>query len=73
MPIPDHTVPAAVEPVRKSVVVRRPQAAVFALFTDRLDTWWPLATHSIAADSGSCSPPAQNATTPARRRAALRR
>jgi uncharacterized protein YndB with AHSA1/START domain len=50
MPIPDHTAPA-VEPVRKSVVVRCPQAAVFALFTDRLDTWWPLATHSIAADT----------------------
>jgi len=50
MPIPDHTAPA-VEPVRKSAVVHRPQAEVFALFTDRLDTWWPLATHSIAADT----------------------
>jgi len=50
MPIPDQTAPA-VEPVRKSVVVRRPQAEVFALFTDRLDTWWPLAIHSIAADT----------------------
>jgi uncharacterized protein YndB with AHSA1/START domain len=50
MPIPDQTAPA-VEPVRKSVVVRRPQAEVFALFTERLDTWWPLPTHSIAADS----------------------
>ena len=48
MPIPDQT---AIEPVRKSVVVRRPQAEVFELFTDRLDTWWPLATHSIAADT----------------------
>jgi len=50
MPIPDQTA-RAVEPVRKSVVVHRPQAEVFALFTDRLDTWWPLATHSIAADT----------------------
>ncbi|HKV68345.1 MAG TPA: SRPBCC family protein, partial [Gaiellales bacterium] len=48
MPIPDQTV---IEPVRKSVVVRRPQAEVFELFTDRLGTWWPLAVHSIAADT----------------------
>jgi uncharacterized protein YndB with AHSA1/START domain len=41
----------ATEPVRQSVVVRRPLAETFALFTDRLDTWWPLQTHSIAADT----------------------
>ena len=51
MPMPDQTAPAAVEPVRKSVVVRRSRAEVFALFTDRLDTWWLLGTHSIAADT----------------------
>lgn len=50
MPIPDHAA-AAVEPVRKSVVVRRPQADAFALFTDRVDSWWPLHTHSIAANT----------------------
>jgi uncharacterized protein YndB with AHSA1/START domain len=50
VPIPDQTA-HAVEPVRKSVVVRLPQAETFALFTDRLDTWWPLRTHSIAADT----------------------
>lgn len=38
-------------PVRSSVVVRRPLEETFALFTDRLDTWWPLHTHSIAADT----------------------
>jgi len=48
MPIPDQT---AVEPVRKSVVVRRPLDETFTLFTDRLDAWWPLHTHSIAADT----------------------
>jgi uncharacterized protein YndB with AHSA1/START domain len=42
---------AAVEPVRCSVVVRRPLEETFDLFTDRLDTWWPLDTHSIAADT----------------------
>jgi uncharacterized protein YndB with AHSA1/START domain len=41
----------ATEPVRQSVVVRRPLAETFALFTERLDTWWPLQTHSIAADT----------------------
>jgi uncharacterized protein YndB with AHSA1/START domain len=50
MPIPDQTA-AAVAPVRKSVVVHRSQDEVFDLFTDRLDAWWPLATHSIAADT----------------------
>jgi uncharacterized protein YndB with AHSA1/START domain len=41
----------ATEPVRQSVVVRRPLAETFALFTDGLDSWWPLHTHSIAADT----------------------
>jgi uncharacterized protein YndB with AHSA1/START domain len=51
MQIDDHTEAGAIEPVRRSVVVRRPAAEAFALFTDRLDTWWPLHTHSIAADT----------------------
>ena len=38
-------------PVRQSVVVRRPVAETFALFTDELASWWPLHTHSIAADT----------------------
>ena len=50
MQTPDEAL-TAVEPVRRSVIVRRPLAATFALFTDRLDTWWPLHTHSIAADT----------------------
>jgi len=41
----------ATEPVRQSVVVRCPLAETFALFTDGLDSWWPLHTHSIAADT----------------------
>jgi uncharacterized protein YndB with AHSA1/START domain len=41
----------ATEPVRRSVVVRRPLAETFALFTDGLDTWWPLHSYSIAADT----------------------
>jgi uncharacterized protein YndB with AHSA1/START domain len=41
----------AIEPIRKSALVALPVAEAFALFTDRLDTWWPLDTHSIAADT----------------------
>jgi uncharacterized protein YndB with AHSA1/START domain len=41
----------AIEPVRQSVVVRRPLAETFVLFTDEIDSWWPLHTHSIAADT----------------------
>jgi uncharacterized protein YndB with AHSA1/START domain len=50
MQTPDEAL-TAVEPVRRSVVVRRPLAETFVLFTDGLDTWWPLHTHSIAADT----------------------
>jgi uncharacterized protein YndB with AHSA1/START domain len=47
MPTDVHTT----EPVRQSIVVRRPLAETFTLFTDELATWWPLHTHSIAADT----------------------
>jgi uncharacterized protein YndB with AHSA1/START domain len=46
-----QTEPAALEPIRRSVVVALPLAEAFALFTDGLDGWWPLHTHSIAADT----------------------
>jgi hypothetical protein len=46
-----HTEINATEPVRQSVVVRRSLAETFTLFTDELDSWWPLHTHSIAADT----------------------
>ena len=41
----------SVAPVRVSVTVRRPQAEVFRTFTHAMGSWWPLATHSIAADT----------------------
>ena len=47
----DQTQPAALEPIRRSVVVPLAVADAFALFTDGLDGWWPLHTHSIAADT----------------------
>ena len=39
----EHTI----EPVRRSVDVRCTPAEAFRLFTDEIDSWWPLATHSI--------------------------
>jgi uncharacterized protein YndB with AHSA1/START domain len=43
------------EPVRKSIEVTCGPADAFRLFTDEIDSWWPLATHSIGnADAVSC-------------------
>jgi uncharacterized protein YndB with AHSA1/START domain len=39
-----------IEPIRAGVVVRADPARAFDVFTRRLDTWWPLQTHSRAAD-----------------------
>ena len=36
-------------PVRKSVEVPLEPADAFALFTDRIEQWWPVETHSITA------------------------
>jgi DNA-binding transcriptional ArsR family regulator/uncharacterized protein YndB with AHSA1/START domain len=38
------------EPVVKTKTVPLPAERAFALFTEGLQTWWPLDTHSIAAD-----------------------
>ena len=40
----------SVAPIRRSVTVGRSTEAAFALFTERLATWWPLATHSYGGD-----------------------
>lgn len=43
------------EPVRKSVVVSRPPREAFAIFTERLASWWPREKYSIyGADSATC-------------------
>jgi uncharacterized protein YndB with AHSA1/START domain len=39
-----------VTPVRKSVIVKRPPAEAFRLFTDGIATWWPLRSHSVAEE-----------------------
>ena len=39
-----------IEPIRASVTVDCAQERAFRVFTDRMDTWWPLEVHSIAVD-----------------------
>ncbi|HEY7755941.1 MAG TPA: SRPBCC domain-containing protein [Actinomycetota bacterium] len=39
---------STVEPIRSSVSVRATPELAFELFTARMDTWWPLDTHSRA-------------------------
>ena len=43
------------EPVRRSTEVVCGPAEAFRFFTDEIDSWWPLATHSVGAgDAVSC-------------------
>lgn len=37
------------EPVRKTVVVRRNPAEAFEIFTQRISSWWPFASFSMVA------------------------
>ena len=44
-----------IQPVRKSIEVTLGPAETFRLFTDAIDSWWPLATHSVGqADATAC-------------------
>lgn len=38
-----------IEPIRASVTVHADVERAFAVFTDRMQTWWPFETHSRAA------------------------
>lgn len=40
----------AIEPIRRSVTVRTSPERAFRLFTQDVGTWWPVETHSRAAD-----------------------
>ncbi len=42
-----------IQTVRKSRTVPLDQESAFELFTQRIDTWWPLSTHSIAQDKAT--------------------
>ena len=37
----------SVAPLVREVLVRTDQATAFALFTDRIGEWWPLASHGV--------------------------
>jgi hypothetical protein len=39
--------PRTVAPVVREVLVRTDVETAFALFTDRIGSWWPLATHGV--------------------------
>jgi uncharacterized protein YndB with AHSA1/START domain len=41
---------STIEPIRASTTVRLDPARAFELFTARIDTWWPVESHSRAAD-----------------------
>jgi len=45
----EQTTPAAadVNTLRKTVEVNAPQAVAWRVFTEKMGTWWPLATHKI--------------------------
>jgi uncharacterized protein YndB with AHSA1/START domain len=41
-----------VEPITRTVTVHGSVETAFRVFTERMGTWWPLETHSIAVDQG---------------------
>jgi len=40
----------SVEAIRRTITVERPVEAAFRLFTEGIDTWWPVGTHSYGGD-----------------------
>jgi len=38
------------EPIRRSILVRCPVEQAFRVFTEEMSSWWPLDTHSRAAE-----------------------
>jgi uncharacterized protein YndB with AHSA1/START domain len=48
---PSSQSPRDTQPVVRSVEVELPLAEAFELFTMGMTSWWPLETHSIAADT----------------------
>jgi hypothetical protein len=47
--------PVTIEPVRKQLKVGLSPEAAFRLFTEGIDKWWPLRTHSVGEDQAeSC-------------------
>jgi len=44
---------STVRPVRRQVVVGAPPERTFALFTERIGEWWPMAEHSVFGDGAT--------------------
>ena len=42
-----------VDPVVKTIRVSLPPNAAFDLFTQRIESWWPMQSHSVSAGSGT--------------------
>jgi uncharacterized protein YndB with AHSA1/START domain len=47
------TTQAQIEAIRKSVTVKAAVEEAFRAFTDEINTWWPLATHSYAGEKAT--------------------
>lgn len=45
-----------IAPVIKTRDIPLPMDEAFRLFTERIDTWWPLSTHSIGAGEDAADP-----------------
>ncbi|MEM6477477.1 MAG: SRPBCC domain-containing protein [Pseudomonadota bacterium] len=43
------------DPIRKSIEVPLPPLEAFDLFTQKMETWWPLESHGVGADTGAPS------------------
>ncbi len=39
-----------IEPIRKTVRVALTPSDAYALFTERIDSWWPIASHSVGGE-----------------------
>ena len=50
-----HTAAATTAPLTREVLVRADLATAFALFTDRIGAWWPMATHSVFGEHATVS------------------
>jgi Activator of Hsp90 ATPase homolog 1-like protein len=46
----EQSVSEKIEPVRKQLKVELPMEAAFRLFTDGINRWWPLLTHSVGEE-----------------------
>ena len=47
------TTTASIPPITKSVVVECPADVAFMVYTERLNEWWPLGTHSVFEHAAS--------------------